>query len=99
VAAACVLLAKPCVGTSRCHGSHRLAIVVLVSPLNSPTRRVIICIRFSVVLLPFVVVSMPFPRDHYSTAAIRALPRPSGPISAPHGTLPLSLTVRMLPLI
>ena len=49
-------------------------------------------------------VSLPFTHDHRVRdrcfiAAIRALPRPSHPILAPHDMLPLSHTVRTLSLI
>ena len=47
----------------------------------------------------FVVVSMLFPRARCSATAARSRPRPSGPISAPHGTLPRRLTVWVFLLI
>ena len=47
----------------------------------------------------FIVVLMLFPRACCSATAARSWPRPSNPISTPHGMLPLSLTVWVFLLI
>ena len=47
-AVACALRAR--CRPSRCHGSRHLAIVALVSPLNSPTHRVAVCLGCLVAL-------------------------------------------------
>jgi len=49
--AACKLSARPCAGPSRRRGSRCLAIVALISPFNSPTRRVTAYLSCLVALL------------------------------------------------